>query len=122
MAIVNQTLTTTQLDILEVPDDGSVPNGYAITNILVCNTYDPDAGDAASHDAKFDLHLIPDGQSLENARTTVVRQLTLPAGETFTFDSERVVLSPGDKVAFVAEPDLGSGSTDLAAMVSYLEV
>lgn len=118
MAIVNQTLTTTQLDIVTVPAGKT----YAITNIMVCNTYDPGEGDAANHDALFDLHLIPSGQSLENARTTVVRQLTLPAGETFTFDSERIVLDAGDKVAFVAEPDSGSGDTDLAATVSYLEV
>jgi len=118
MAIVNQTLTTTQLDIVTVPADKT----YAITNIMVCNTYDPGAGDAASHDAIFDLHLIPSGQALSNTRTTVVRQLTLPAGETFTFDSERIVLDAGDKVSFVAEPNLGSGNTDLAATVSYLEV
>jgi len=118
MAIVNQNLTTTQLDIVEVPAD----KRYAITNILVCNTYDPGQPDAASHDAIFDLHLIPDGQSLSNTRTCVVRQLTLPAGETFTFDTEKIVLEEGDIVAFVAEPNLGSGNTDLAATVSYLEV
>jgi hypothetical protein len=118
MAIVNQTLTTTQLDIITVPAEKQ----YAITNILVCNTYDPGAGDAASHDAIFDLHLIPSGQALSNVRTTVVRQLTLPAGETFTFDSERIVLGAGDIVSFVAEPNLGAGTTDLAATVSYLEV
>jgi len=118
MAIVNQRLTTTQLDIITVPADTQ----YAITNILVCNTYDPGAGDAANHDAIFDLHLIPSGQALSNTRTCVVRQLTLPAGETFTFDTERVVLEAGDVVAFVAEPDLGGAVTDLAATVSYLEV
>lgn len=118
MAIVNQTLTTAQLDIITVP----AGKQYAITNILVCNTYDPGAGDAASHDAVFDLHLIPNGQALSNVRTCVVRQLTLPAGETFTFDTERIVLEAGDIVAFVAEPNLGSGNTDLAATVSYLEV
>lgn len=118
MAIVNQRLTTTQLDIITVPADKQ----YAVTNILVCNTYDPGAGDAASHDAIFDLHLIPSGQSLSNTRTCVVRQLTLPAGETFTFDTERIVLDAGDIIAFVAEPDVGSNNTDLAATVSYLEV
>jgi len=118
MAIVNQRLTTTQLDILTVPACKS----YAVTNIMVCNSYDPDAVDAASHDAKFDLHLIPSGTSLSQTRTIVVNQLTLPAGETFTFDSERIVLEAGDIIAFIAEPDVGSSNTDLAATVSYLEV
>jgi len=112
MAIVNAQLTTTQLDILTVP--GSGVNGYAITNILVCNT--------GAADASFDMHFIPSGDALNSKVTMVVNELNLPPGETFTFDSEKVVLSPGDKVAFVAEPDIGSSLTDLAATVSYLEV
>jgi len=117
MAIVNERLTTTQLDILEVPTDGSV-DGYAITNILVCNTDFSGAGT----DASFDLHFIPNGDPLSNAKTMVVKELNLPIGETFTFDSEKIVLAPGDKIAFVAEPDVGSSNTNLAATVSYLEV
>jgi hypothetical protein len=111
MAIVNAQLTSTQLDIITVPAGKS----YAITNILVCNQ---DAAD----DASFDLHFIPSGSSLDNNVTRVVNNLTLPAGETFTFDSERIVLDAGDIVAFVAEPNLGSGLTDLSATISYLEV
>jgi hypothetical protein len=110
MAIVNAQLTTTQLDALTVPAGKS----YAITNILVCNT-----GTAS---ADFDLHFIPNGISLNNKVTRVVNNLTLPGGETFTFDSERIVLEAGDKVSFVAEPDIGSNLTDLAATISYLEV
>ena len=111
MAIVNAQLTTTQLDILTVPAGKT----YAITNILVCNN---DATDNAS----FDLHFIPSGDPLDNAITRVVNNLTLPAEETFTFDSERIILEAGDRVAFVAEPNIGAGNTDLSATVSYLEV
>jgi len=114
MAIVNQRLTTTQLDILTVPAGKS----YAITNILVCNTDYTTSG----LDASFDMHLIANGDSLSNAKTLVVKELNLPVGETFTFDSERIVLEAGDKLSFVAEPDAGSGNTNLAATVSYLEV
>jgi len=111
MSIVNAQLTSTQLDVLTVPAGKT----YAITNILVCNQDGTD-------DASFDLHFIPSGDPLNNAITRVVNNLTLPAGETFTFDSEKIVLEAGDKVAFVAQPDLGSNLTDLAATVSYLEV
>jgi len=111
MAIVNARLTTTQLDLLTVPADKS----YAITNILVCNNDGTD-------DASFDLHFIPSGDPLSNTITRVVNNLTLPAGETFTFDSERIVLEAGDKVSFVAQPNVGSGNTDLSATISYLEV
>ncbi len=113
MAIENAQLTDTQLDLLVVP--GGVPNGYAITNVMVCNSSSADA-------ASFDMHLIKSGGSLDNARTIVVKNLELPASETFTFDSEKVVLSPGDKLSFVARPDIGAGVTNLVATVSYLEV
>lgn len=118
MAIVNYQLTNTQLDALTVP----AGKRYAITNVLVCNTYSPSGASPGTRDANFDMHLIPNGSSLNNAVTCVVRELTLPAGETFTFDSERIVLEPGDKISFVASPNLGSGLTDLAATISYLEV
>jgi hypothetical protein len=110
MAIVNQQLTTTQLDMITVPASKS----YAITNILVCNN--------GGADASFDMHLIPQSSSLSNAVTRVINNLTLPAGETFTFDNEKIVLEVGDKIAFVAEPDIGASLTNLAATVSYLEV
>jgi len=114
MAIVNQRLTTTQLDILTVPAGKS----YAITNIMVCNTDYSSSG----LDASFDMHLIINGEPLSNAKTMVVKEMTLPVGETFTFDSEKIVLEAGDKISFVAEPDAGSGNVNLAATVSYLEV
>jgi hypothetical protein len=98
---------------------------------MVCNSYSPLAVDASSHTAYFDMHFIKDGQALSNSRTCVVRDLQLPAGETFTFDSEKVVLSAGDKVSFVGQnglyedPDGTPGNTDLTDMtvsISYLEV
>lgn len=92
MAIVNQQLKITQTNLLTVPSSKS----YAITNILVCNN-----GNAA---AAFDLHLIPQSSSLDNAETRVINNLQLPAGETFTFDNEKIVLAQGDKITFVAQP------------------
>lgn len=111
MAIINSQLETTQKDVLTVPADTS----YAITNVLVCNT-------STSQEANFDMHLIQSTKSLSDMETKVVSDLVLPPGETFTFDTERVVLEGGDKVSFVANPDIGSGLTELAATISYLEV
>lgn len=115
MAIVNAQLETTQLNVIEVPEGKS----WAITNILVCNN-------DAVNSAAFDLHLIQNTNgnpgALNNAVTRVINNLELPAGETFTFDSERIILEAGDRVAFVAEPDTGGGLTDLSATVSYMEV
>lgn len=111
MAIINSQLTNTQLDVLTVP----AGKKYAITNIMVCNNNGVDSAD-------FDLHFLPNGVALNNAVTRVVNNLTLPAGETFTFDSERIVLEEGDKVSFVAGPDIGANLTNLATTISYLEV
>ena len=113
MAVVNATLTGTQLDLITVPSGKQ----YAITGILVCNTYDPEDADAGTNTTSFDMHIIPDGDALDNAITCVVRKLSLPAGETFTFEGEKIVLGEGDKVSFVSQSPL-----NLAATLSYLEV
>lgn len=118
MAIENAQLETTQQDVLVVPAGKS----YAITSIMVCNTYSPNDTTPELHEASFDMHFIKTAQALNNKVTCVVRELSLPAGETFTFDSEKVVLSAGDKISFVAQPDIGSGLTDLSVSISYLEV
>ena len=118
MAITNNQLTLVQLDAITVP----ASKQYAITNVLICNTYSPTGGSAATRGANFTMHLIPSGSALNNATTTVVKELSLPAGETFTFDSERIILEAGDKLAFTSLPDIGSGLTDLAVTVSYMEV
>lgn len=111
MAIENARLETTQKDVLVVPAGKT----YAITNILVCNTSTGDSAD-------FDMHFIKSQQALSNDLTAVIRQLELAPTETFTFDSERIVLDEGDKLSFVAAPDAGAGLTTLAVTVSYLEV
>lgn len=115
MAIENAQLTTTKLDLVSVPEGLR----YAITTVMVCNTNSVDT-------ASFDMHLIKnvDGLpgSLSNAKTMIVKELSLPPGETFTFDSEKIILEAGDTLSFVAEPDIGAGLTNLAATASYLEV
>ena len=108
MAIKNARLTGSQLNVLTVPSG----KRYAITNILVCNN----AGSGAQ---VFDLHFIENSGgsigTLPNNITRVINNLSLPFGETFTFDSEKVILEAGDTVSFV-------GHADLATTISYLEV
>jgi hypothetical protein len=101
MAIVNQAIID---NVANAPNNFrytmlTVPVGeqWAITNILVCNTYNADA------------------------TTSVVRRLSLPAGETFTFDTERVILEGGDSVVINGEASVG-GTGRLACTVSYMKV
>jgi len=123
MAIVNAQIKNVPTNILD-PNGlndlaGAVPSGqsWAITNILICNTSD-------TITSRFTMHLVPQGNPVNDRLTMVVNDLTLPPGETFTFDSEKIVLSEGDKVVVVGFPDDGNGigNTTLASTVSYLEV
>jgi len=94
MAIVNEHLKSNDYTIiLTVPPGKS----YAITNILVCNN-----GSVGS--ATFDMHFVPQSDPISNDVTRVINNLELPAGETFTFDSERIVLEVGDRLVFQADP------------------
>lgn len=124
MAIVNNQVSNTQSSSLQV----SAGKSFAITNILVCNTYNPTAGDANTHDASFDLHFVRNGDALSNQKTCAIRELNLPAGETFTFDTERIILEEGDEVVLIAEPAIylddqdNTTLTDLTVTISYMEV
>lgn len=115
MALENATLTNTQTDVLVVPANKI----YAITSIMVCNTYSPSGTSPENETANFDMHFLKNNQPLANSQTTVIRELELPAGETFTFDSEKVVLEGGEKLSFVGD---ASNAANLSVSVSYLEV
>jgi hypothetical protein len=94
MAIANQHIkSTSTTTALLVPEDKS----YAITTILVCNN-----GESGS--AYFDMHLVPNGQPVSNTDTRIINNLTLPFGETFTFDNEKIILNEGDSLVFFADP------------------
>jgi hypothetical protein len=108
MAIVNEHLkSNTFTTILTVPAGKS----YAITNILVCNN-------GSTGTADFDMHLVPQGDPTSNYDTRVINNLTLPAGETFTFDNEKIVLGTGDKIIFFADPTVTFTTVDATTMVN----
>tara|TARA_B110000977_G_scaffold199514_1_gene287129 strand:- start:1109 stop:1468 length:360 start_codon:yes stop_codon:yes gene_type:complete len=119
MAVVNAVIKNTPTDGILVPSNKS----YAVTNILVCNN-----GTAT---ASFDMHILPSSTpTIDNYLTRVINNLELPAGETFSFDSEKIVLDQGDKIVFEADPattvparvSIDPTYTDLSATISYLEV
>ena len=117
MAIVNKIIENVRTDVITVPAGKS----YAITNILVCNQ--------GSTDVSFDMHLLPSGDGgFDTALNRVINNLTLPGEETFSFDSEKIVLEAGDIVAFKGTPGNGLATpgadqyTNLSATLSYLEV
>jgi hypothetical protein len=110
MAIANVAVLTTDSTILTVPS----AKKYAITTILVCNTATDDG--TGVNDTSFDMHVIPSGQSKSNTNI-VLNNLEVTAGDTFTFNVERLILEENDTVVLV-----GQSPTNLSATISYLEV
>jgi len=112
MAIENAAIANIDTILLTVP----VGKRYAITTIMVCNTWTPNPIDENDGLTNFDMHFVKNGQPKSNLNM-VIRNLQLPAAETFTFDSEKVILEEGDRIIL-----LGESPTNLSATVSYLEV
>lgn len=112
MAIYNSQFGVDPVTLLDVP----AGKQYAILTVLVCNTAIPDPLQPEANVTNFDMYLVPNGSS-KGLSTIVLNTVELPAGETFTFDSEKVVLEAGDRLIIQGEsPDV------LTATVSYLEV
>jgi hypothetical protein len=125
MALAQARIKSTDTTVLTVPSG----KRYAITTIMVCNTADPN--DSTASFVEFNMHLVKQGETI-NLVNMVINTLELPAGETFTFDSEKIILDSGDRVTFVASPSIDPSITDplnilyqitnLSATISYLEV
>ena len=96
-----------------------VPEGkqYAVTTVMVCNKYDPSSTNPEDETSVFDMYIVPDGSTIAPDTTVVVRKLPIPAGETFTFDSEKIILGEYDRIVID-----GEAPGNLVATVSYLEV
>lgn len=129
MAIRNLLVSTIDQDLLQVPDpyvpignwdplDPTAPPAirYAITNIFVCNNESPNPIHEEAGTTNFDLHIVKRNLPKSNANK-IINSLSVPAGETFTFDSEKIIMESGDRIVIV-----GDSPTNLSVTVSYLEV
>lgn len=72
-------------------------DNVAITVMLFCNNNTPDPLDSNAGKTLFDVYVVPQNGSISN-ENRIMNQVPLDAGDTFTFDSVRLVLSPGDRV------------------------
>lgn len=108
MAITNSEVNGT-VDVLTVPAGKS----YAVTSILITNVGPEDA--TGGEDSNFTLYAVT-GTYSSNA-SMIVNNALLPGAETFTLDTEKIVLGAGDFIR-VAQ----SGANNLSVVVSYLEV
>jgi hypothetical protein len=105
MAIASTLITNTPSAIFTVPSGQEV----ALTTMFFCNY-------SASDVTLSSLNLVTSGQSASDTNR-VVKDLIIPAGETLTFDTEKIVLSSGDFVSAVA-----SDNTRLTVTICSLQV
>lgn len=109
MALTCTEIPTTGADIFLCP--GTAPSDvqeHAVTCIIFCNT--------SASDVILNLYAVPTGLNVA-AQTQIIKDLTIPAGETFTFDSEKIILSTGDRVRAVTNVN-----NRLSATVSTMRV
>lgn len=88
----------------------------AITNIMFCNTVPFNPASPNTGLAYLTVYLVKSGDSATSTNM-VVNYLPIPAGETFSFDAEKIILSNGDSVRAMADV-----TATLVATVSSLPV
>lgn len=109
MAISNSTITTTGDNIFVCPGTPVTdPQEYAVTCMFFCNV--------SASSSSLNVYVIPNGGSV-TATSKIVNSLTIPAGETFSFDTEKLILASGDRVHAVA-----SANSTLVSTVSVMRV
>jgi hypothetical protein len=112
MAIQNSAVTNVASNIFVCP--GTLVTDvqeHAVTCMIFCN-YSGSAVD-------LDVWAVPQGTPLATSSNQIIKSLNIPAGETFTFDTEKLVLSTGDRITVA----VGSGQDNrLTATVSSMRV
>lgn len=110
MAIQSTAIGTSNTDLY------TSSGNTAVTCIWVCNTATYNPLDPTSGLTYLDLHFVKQGDGVTNTNL-IVNQLPVPAGETVTFDTEKIILDNGDRVvASTASP------ANLVATISVLSV
>ena len=106
--ITSKAITTSGVNIFPPSSPVLDPGEYAVTTMIFCNV--------SGTSATLNLHLVETGAS-PSLVNTIMQSLTLPPGETFTFDSERFILADSDAVHAVA-----SANSRLVATISYVRI
>ena len=96
MAITSTAVTTSGGAIFTCPGTvSSDEREYAVTCMMFCNY--------SSSDVVLNLWLLAPLPATISNTTKVIHNLTIPAGETFTFDTEKIVLGSEERVWATAD-------------------
>jgi hypothetical protein len=105
MAIYNKVITATSAGSADILDSGS--GDRAITTIIICNT--------GVADRTLTLYAVAGGGTA-SASNMIVNALIVPAGDTVSFDQEKMVLGTTDELKAICS------ASGLTATVSTLPV
>jgi hypothetical protein len=100
--IENYTLTTSIGTVFTAPGNaGDLNVQSAITTMIFCNVLSPDTTppiDETTNTESIEVFLVKAGGTASATTNAIIKDLAIPGGETVFFDTERIVLGPGDSI------------------------
>ncbi len=90
----------------------------AVTCLWICNTATFIPATPTLDQVTIDVHFCKNGAGVTTTNK-VVSGLTVPAGESVTFDTEKMILDNGDYVALYVTP---TSAVNLSATISTIPV
>jgi hypothetical protein len=109
MAILSTLLTNTPTAI-----SPSLSSDVAITVMMFCNLNAADPLDDTVGRQFIDVHVVASGGS-PTTTNLISNQIPLDASDTFVYSTERLVLSPGDRI-YASTTDL----SEVTVTISYV--
>ena len=109
MAIQNTILQNLPTTIYTCPGTPSTDEQeHAVTCMIFCNT--------SGSPATLNLFAVPNGSTYTQGQ--IVKDLSIPSGETVTMDTEKIILSTADTVQAIVTPTLSVIATVSTVRVS----
>ncbi len=126
MAVIGKTVTGTTMTSPTTVYTSSGNN--AVTCIAVCNVGTISLTDETSQSVDVNIYIVSPSGGGDNTTTStsalIVKQLTIPAGETVFFNDEKFVLANTDYIAVGYQMSGGAGAVNnlVTVTVSTLPV
>jgi hypothetical protein len=115
MAITNSLLTTTSVAI--TPSASEVDNKeIAVTSLFFCNLNNRNLLDDTAGREFINVHIVKSGATTTDTNK-IIHELPIDASDTFTFNTERLILSSGDRI-------FASSTTNniVSVTISYIKI
>jgi hypothetical protein len=110
MAILNTSLTTTA-----TPISANLTADTAITVMFFCNLNTPNPADAAEGRQFLDIFVVQSG-GIPTTTNKIGNQIPVDASDTYVLNTERLVLSPGDRI-YASTTDAGQVSVSISYVI-----